>query len=234
MPTSPATLRGLSAADTWDHENGFYWFSDPRRIHKLLAHWELYRRIAGLPGDVVECGVYKAASLVRWVTFRDGLEAARARRIVAFDAFGAFPRDAVEGNADRAFIARFEAAGDGLSPEEVRAVLDGKGIGENVHLVPGDIRATLPAWLAQAPATRIALLHLDMDVHEPTALALDLLWERVVPGGILVIDDYNAVEGATRAVDAWLATQPALRLEKLPFAHVPAYVVKPARAGCPG
>ena len=232
MPTPPPSLRGLSAADTWDHENGFYWFADPRRVHKLLAHWELYRRITGLPGDVVECGVYKAASLVRWATFRDGLESARARRIVAFDAFGAFPRDSVAGTADRAFIDRFEAAGDGLSPEEVRAVLDGKGIGDNVRLVPGDVRTTLPAWLTEAPATRIALLHLDMDVHEPTAFALGALWDRVVPGGVLVIDDYNAVEGATRAVDEWLTTQPGLRLEKLPFAHVPTFVVKPSHQPC--
>jgi hypothetical protein len=229
MPTPPTSLRGLAAADTWDHENGFYWFSDPRRIHKLLAHWELYRRIVDLPGDVVECGVYKAASLVRWATFRDGLEAARARRIVAFDAFGAFPRDAVSGADDRAFIDRFEAAGDGLSPDEVRAVLEGKGLGENVRLVPGDVRATIPAWLREAPATRIALLHLDMDVHEPTAFALEHLWDRVVPGGLLVIDDYNAVEGATRAVDAWLTEHPGLRLQKLPFAHVPSFVVKDPR-----
>jgi hypothetical protein len=225
MSTLPS-LRGLAAADVWDHENGFYWFSDPRRIHKLLAHWDLYRSIAGLPGDIVECGVYKGASLVRWATFRDALEAARARRIVGFDAFGAFPREGVAGADDRAFIERFEAAGEGLSREEIQAVLAGKGLGGNVELVAGDIRETLPRWLASNPASRIALLHLDMDVHEPTALALDLLWPRIVVGGLLVLDDYTAVEGATRAVDAWLARHPSARIEKPPFAHVPAFLRK--------
>ncbi len=227
MTTPPLTLRGLSSSDTWDHENGWYWFADPRRMHKLLAHWELYKRVANLPGDVVECGVYKAASLVRWAMFRDALEAPRARNIVAFDAFGAFPRDGIAGRDDQDFIARFETAGDGLSMDEVRAVLAHRGLDAAVTLVPGDVRVTIPAHLAARPATRIALLHLDMDVHEPTAFALDLLWPRIVPGGMVVIDDYNAVEGATRAVDEWLSSRSGLRVEKLPFAHVPAFIAKP-------
>lgn len=225
MSTYPLTIRGLSSADAWSQENGYLWFSEPRRMHKLLAHWELYKRVTSLPGDIVECGVHKAASLVRWATFRDGLEAARARRIVGFDAFGAFPRSDVAGGDDQSFIEHFEAvAGDGLSQEEVRAVLARKGLDVNVDLIGGDVRETIPAFLKRNPATRIAMLHLDMDVYEPTLFALELLADRVVPGGLIVIDDYNAVEGATRAVDEWRQGRPSVRLEKLPFAHIPTFV----------
>ena len=197
-------------------------------MHKLLAQWELYKRIVHLPGDVVECGVYKAASLVRWATFRDGLEAPRGRRIVCFDAFGTFPRAAVAGAADQDFIDRFfEEAGDGLSAADVRAILAHKGLAVNVDFHAGDVRETIPRLIAERPAMRIAMLHLDMDVYEPTAFALTRLWPLVVPGGLVVIDAYNAVEGATRAVDEWLADNPSLRLEKLPFAHVPTCMTKP-------
>ncbi|ODN71918.1 hypothetical protein [Methylobrevis pamukkalensis] len=104
-------IRGLSSDAVWDHENAFYWFSPPSRIAKQLAHWELYKRIVGLPGHVVELGVYKAASLIRWCTFREMLENAHARKVIGFDAFGAFP---VAGDArpeDVDFVKRFEAAG---------------------------------------------------------------------------------------------------------------------------
>jgi hypothetical protein len=227
MISKPFTIRGFSSAAVWEHENAYHWFSEPARMHKLLAHWELYRRIVNLPGLVVECGVYKAASLIRWATFRDGLEAARARRIVCFDAFGAFPRSEIAGDEDRAFIERFESGGEGLTQEEVRAVLAHKGLETNVELHAGDVRETVPRYLAAHPATRIALLHLDMDVYEPTAFALERFWPLLVPGGVVVIDDYNGVEGATRAVDEWREKYPQVRLEKVPFAHTPTFAVKP-------
>ena len=61
----------LSPKAAMDYENGFYWFSSPNRIAKLCAHYELYKLIVNLPGEVVESGVFKASSsfvLQRFVT----------------------------------------------------------------------------------------------------------------------------------------------------------------------
>ena len=69
------------------------------------------------------------------------------------------------------------------------------------------------------------MLHLDMDVKEPTSFALDLLYERIVPGGVIVVDDYNAVEGATQAVDDFLQ-KTGLKIEKDPFYVLPSYIRK--------
>lgn len=219
-------IRGLRKSREWDYENGFYWFSGPERLGKMCAQYELYKRITGLPGDVLEFGVYKAASLLRWVTFRNLLESPRGRKVVGFDAFGKFP-DQVSLDGDKRFIERFEAAGgDGLSLAETQALLRGKGLEDNVRLVEGDVLKTLSAYLAENDQCRIALLHLDMDVYEPTRHVLELCWERLVPGGLVVVDDYNAVPGATRAVDELLRRH-GLRIEKLPMAHVPAFIVAP-------
>jgi hypothetical protein len=220
-------VRGLGADEVWNYENGFYWFADNTRLGKLLAHYELYKRILGLAGDVFELGVYKATSLIRFASFRMLLENNASRRIVAFDAFGAFPSERVAGASDLAFIARFEAAGGtGLSRGEVDALLKRKLLAENVELIEGDVRLTLTRYLETRPAARIALLHLDVDVYEPTKFALETLWSRVVPGGLVVIDDYNAVEGATRAVDEFAATTRVGSIEKLSCSHVPAFIVK--------
>jgi len=58
----------------FEYENGFYLTSETTRIAKLLAQYELYKKIVHLPGDVIECGVFKGASLIRLATFRDTLE----------------------------------------------------------------------------------------------------------------------------------------------------------------
>ena len=67
-------IRGLSEKNKWDYENGFYWHSPQSRIGKLISHYELYKSIINLPGDILEFGVYKASSLVRFATFRNMLE----------------------------------------------------------------------------------------------------------------------------------------------------------------
>lgn len=218
-------IRGLNAENVWDYENGFYWFSDKTRINKLLAHYELYKTITNLPGHIFELGVYKSASIVRFATFRDCLENDFSRKIVGFDAFGEFPKDGIKDEGDLDFISEFEMqGGEGLSQEEVNGILTYKGF-QNIQMIKGNVFDTLPKYLLENPETRLALVHFDMDVKEPTDFAIEMLYERVVPGGLLVFDDYNAVAGETASVDA-LVAKFKLKLEKLPFYNIPAYIIK--------
>lgn len=207
----------------WDYENGFYLTSDPTRISKLLAHFELYKRIVGLPGAVVECGVFKGTSLIRFATFREILESRDSRKIIGFDAFGRFP-DADRAD-DSAFVEQFEgAAGEGIPEAELIEVLKRKRF-ENVELVAGDIMETVPAYAADHLELRIALLHIDVDVYAPSKVTLEQLYDRVVPGGLIVLDDYATVAGETDAVEEFFADKPH-RVEKLPISHIPAFIVK--------
>ena len=218
-------IRELSSGDIWDYENGFYWFSDRTRIAKLMAHLAIYEQIVKLPGDVIEFGVYKAASLIRFLTFRNILENDFSRKIVGFDAFGKFPQNLSNIDSDFGFITQFEEqGGEGLSVPEVTNILNRKGF-ENYELVAGDVFETLPKWLVQNPYTRISLLHLDMDVYAPTKYVLGELWNRVVEGGIIVFDDYNTVEGETLAVDEFLKKH-KIKLVKNHFYKIPSYIIK--------
>ncbi len=212
--------------DLYQTENAFYLQSHPTRMAKLLAHYELYRQVSHLPGAVVEAGVYKGASLMRFAAFRDVLETNHSRAIIGFDAFGAFPRDAIESISDQAFIDRFEnAGGEGIGKAHLSQLFEAKGYG-NIDLVEGDVFKTMPDFLSRKPETRIALLHLDLDVYEPTAFALETLLPHMVRGGIIVFDDYGVVEGATRAADEVCATLKTA-LKKLPNYSVPAYLSMP-------
>tara|TARA_Y100001963_G_scaffold100791_1_gene138672 strand:+ start:1576 stop:2292 length:717 start_codon:yes stop_codon:yes gene_type:complete len=218
-------IRGLSVKNVFDFENAFYWFSHPTRINKLLAQYEIYKTIIGIPGDVFELGVFKAASLIRLAAFRNTLENDYSRKIVGFDAFGKFPTENLSMKSDLDFVNQFEGVGgQGLTIDEVEKVLKHKSF-NHIQLRKGNIFKTLPLFLEENPATRLAMLHLDMDVKEPTSFALDLLYERIVPGGVIVVDDYNAVEGATQAVDDFLQ-KTGLKIEKDPFYVLPSYIRK--------
>jgi hypothetical protein len=172
---------GFHTEKSFDYENGYWLTSAPSRFEKAIAHYELYKKIITLPGDIVECGVFKGTSLIRFATFREMLESQSARKIWGFDAFGEFPKD-VKSEDDKEFIEKFEsAAGQGIGVEELEQVLANKGF-SNINLAKGDIMKTLPKFLRNG-AQKIALLNIDVDVYEPTKFVQEQLYDRVVGGG---------------------------------------------------
>jgi hypothetical protein len=216
-------LFGFDTDSVWDYENGFYLTSHGTRLCKLLAQFELYKSIVHLPGHVVECGVYKGASLIRFATFREALESPYSRKIIAFDAFGRFPAhvDARDG----AFVRDFEkAGGDGISVAELKRVFDHKSF-NNYELIQGDILETVPRYVDDHPELKVALLHVDVSVYQPTKVVLEHLYEKVVKGGLVLLDDFGTVKGETSAIDEFLAERD-LTVEKLPISHIPAYLRK--------
>jgi hypothetical protein len=218
-------VQSLSDDSSWNYENGFYWFSHPTRLSKALAQYEIYKLIINVPGDIFELGVYKGASLIRLATYRRILENDFSRKIIGFDMFGKFPHSKSNTASDSDFIKSFEnAGGSGIKQSKLKAILKRKKF-ENIELIEGNVFNTLDQYLNQFPQTRISFLHLDLDVFAPTEYALNLLYDRVVVGGVLVFDDYNSVEGETLAVDNFIKNN-NLKLIKNPHYSVPAYIVK--------
>jgi len=216
-------LFGFDVSKAWDYENGFYLTSPLKRFAKALAQYELYKSIVHLPGNIIECGVLKGASLIRFLTFREIMESLYSRKIVGFDTFDRFPHQ--DDKVDQKFIDQFEsAAGRGISKAELAKVLEHKGFG-NYELIEGDVSETIPEYVALHPELKISLLHIDVDVYKPSALILEHLFERVVSGGLVVFDDYSTVAGETRAVDELISAS-GLHIEKLPISHVPSFVRK--------
>jgi len=211
----------------WDYENGFYLTCETSRIGKLLNHLEIYNKIINLPGDILEFGVYKGTSMIRLLSFRNLLETETSRKVIGFDIFGKFP-DELTLDSDKKFVERFENAGGyGISKEEFTFHLDNKGF-KNYALIEGDIMKTIPEYLEKNPSFKISLLHIDVDVYEPTKIILENLWDRIVKGGILMLDDYGTVEGETKAVDEFFAGQ-NIEINKPRFNYIPSYIIKPKK-----
>ena len=209
----------------FDYENAFYQSCDPMRMAKAIAHYEFFRRTQDLPGALVECGVFRGCSLARFAMFREIFGNAQSRKIVAFDMFDVFPDR--ESEPDKKGRDRHVAlaGGDGISVEQMREVLAHKQCDRNVDLVPGDICETVPRYVAENPHLKISLLNLDTDVHDPAVTILEHLYPRIVPGGILILDDYATYAGETNAVDDHFKDQD-VKIQKLSFSMTPCYVVK--------
>jgi hypothetical protein len=158
---------GFDLRKSWEYENGFYLTSPSSRIAKSIAHYELYKKIVGLPGEIVECGVFKGVSIIRFATYREITESQFSRKIIGFDAFGKFP-DNVSMATDKEFIKNYETdAGDGIPKNDLENILRYKNF-QNIYLIKGFIPDTFSEYFNQKPASQIALLHIDLDVYEAT------------------------------------------------------------------
>lgn len=217
-------IKNLEKENIWDYENGFYWFAKSDRLSKLLSRYELYKRITPLAGDIVELGTYKGTSLIQFMTFRALLENDFQRKFIAFDVFGEFPMSNISSQHDIEFINAFQSAGgDGVTVEELDEIMKLKNF-DNYEICRGNIFDTLPEYINVNPQLRIALLHLDLDVYEPTILGLQSLAKHLVEGALIVFDDYGKEPGATIAADEF-CSEHSLKIYSSAHNKQPSYAV---------
>lgn len=128
---------------------------------------------------------------------------------------------------DKSKLASFigEAGNKSISKEQLEQVLDNKQCGNMVELIEGDILETVPDYIDKHPELKVALLHLDVDIYEPSKCSLEYLWGRLVKGGILVLDDYGIFPGVTKAIDDFFEDKVETPL-KFTFSHAPSYIIK--------
>lgn len=209
----------------WEYENNFYLSCDITRISKIIAHYELFKMVSEIPGAIVECGIFKGASLARFATFRDLFGNPFSKKIIGFDTFGKFPEsDFAE---DKGFRKRFiDTAGEeSISKSQMLDVLKHKGVDKYVELIEGDIILTVPDYVSSHPELKISLLNLDTDIYEPAVTILNHFYPRLVEGGVLILDDYGTFPGETKAVDEYFKGK-NVKIRKFAFCMTPAYVVK--------
>ena len=205
-------------------------------LKRFLALYELYQQVVNLPGDVVELGVYRGASLMAFANFMEIRNMGdRQKKVVGFDNFMGFGELTEEDGAEKPEVGKRRG---GFKSEDFEAPLrDAIAIFDadrfipykaRVHLVKGDIEQTVPAYVAENPGMRISLLHFDADLYRPTLVALEHLWPLVVPGGIVAFDEYGIPpwEGESRAVDEFFKDQ-KIKLRRFDWASNPgAYLIK--------
>jgi hypothetical protein len=143
----------------------------------------------GVAGAFVDCGVWNGGSTILLSA------AAPGREVWAFDSFEGLPEPGpLDGPESQ------DWTGECLGAEEtLREGFRRFAHPERLHVVRGWFDQTFPEAVDQVGP--IALLHADGDWYESVKLTLETFYDRIVPGGYVVIDDYGHWEGALRATD---------------------------------
>jgi len=170
---------------------------------------------ASLPeGDVIECGCWHGHSTIAIATIL--AEHKFSGRFHVFDSFegGLSEFTPMDESSFRLSDAEKAATAKTFQSdfEFVRAVIARFGFIE-LH------RGWIPDTFASFRVAPTRFVHIDVDMYEPTKAALEFFWDSLVPGGCLIVDDYNhsVFEGATRAVDQFMESKRPRFVYKVPF-----------------
>lgn len=171
------------------HVTGFY------NVYQSLRYVARNR----IRGNAVECGCFLGGvalfmGLVRRELGLDGMQ------IVLFDTFRGAPAGSTDIVMGTPFVEPCELPSYRETvPRNIESVL---GSTQGYRFVEGLVQDTLPV----TDTGDLALLRLDTDYYESTAAEFAALYPRLVPGGVLIVDDYGMFEGSRRATDEYFAT----------------------------
>jgi O-methyltransferase len=187
----------------------------PYTMTSVEAIYALYTSVnyvldRNIPGDFVECGVWRGGSSLL-VALMLQSKSIHDRKVILYDTFSGMPAP-TEFDVDKYGRSGFEMMDEYAdeigwcyaSLEDVRKIFDQQQFGFPVEFVEGDVMTTLKTQ----PSSEICLLRLDTDWHESTALEYEVLYPKLSTGGVLIIDDYGVWAGSRKATDDYFSTHP--------------------------
>ena len=222
----------FSTQAMYDAETHFHLMMNEERLAKFVVHWEAMKIASQVPGAIVECGVFKGTSFVRFALMRQLLGGNFSAKLIAFDVFSDdFPDTSFEQDKAQREHWIETAGGSSISVDQLSSTLERKGIA-NVDIVAGDATRTVPEYAQQHQGLKISLLNVDIDFVEPTLAVLEHFYDRVSRGGVILLDNYagegtsgQSYHGDTYAVDKFFENR-NVKINKFPFAARPAYIIK--------
>lgn len=176
--------------EVWDAYNTLLLSENTDRIKKLIARYEIFKKAIEVPGDIVECGVFKGVGFMYWLKLLKLFSAEEQRMVIGFDTFNSFADSLLDYEKDSAKSYVEESLFEGVDPDLILKNAKSYGF-ENSDLIAGDVLETIPKYRKDNPGFRICLLHLDLDTYKGTKVVLENFYDLVTPGGIILLDEYG-------------------------------------------
>lgn len=214
----------------YDGYNDFLLSEDSYILSKMLARVELFKKIINIPGDIVECGVFKGTGMLLWLKLVKIYCPNSIKKVVGFDMFKKQDLlDSLNEQDRKSMEHLFDyASNNNLTVKQLTNMLTEYKFDVNKYdIVDGDISNTIYEYIKDKPGFRISLINLDLDLDKPTYEVLTAIWDRIPKGGVIIFDEYS--------IDRWSESQGVdrffkdkdVQLHSLSYTKTPsAYIIK--------
>ena len=223
-------LPKFTSQSMYDSETDFNLQMNRERLSKFLIHYEIFKKIVKIKGDIVECGIFKGTSFVRLALFRELFK--KRCKLIGFDIFAdIYPNTSFKNEKKHREHWVKTAGHSSISESQMYKVFKKKNI-KNVKLIKGDVLKTIPEFAKKNKNNQISFLNIDLAFVEPTECALDYLYDNVSKGGAIVFDNYGGTgkdgtfyEGETRVIKKFLKRHNK-KIKFFDYFVRPSYIIK--------
>lgn len=214
--------------------DAFTKYASRQAITKFLARNDVFLKQLHINGSVVEIGVHRGASLMSWSHFSSIYEPVNhLRKIIGFDTFEGFPAIHEKDHAGTSEHLQYRGLDVGIETEQdLHRSINLYDVNRlmnhipKVEIVRGDACQTIPEYINNNPHLIVSLLHIDVDIYEPTKTALECFVPRMPKGSVILFDELNLnlFPGETLATHEVLGIN-KLRICRFPYATSISYAV---------
>tara|TARA_R110000787_G_scaffold249781_1_gene355381 strand:- start:101 stop:805 length:705 start_codon:yes stop_codon:yes gene_type:complete len=215
----------------YDAFNELMFSKDTKVIGKFISKIELFNMVKNIPGDIVECGVFKGSGILGWLKIKKILDPNTFKKVIGFDFFDTQSLiSSLEGDdrdkMDALFKSRDFQHGDKFVKMLHNKIIECGFSSGDFELVEGDVMNSTYDFVSKRPGFKISLLYLDLDLEKPTYATLTALWERVSRGGVVVFDEYAYHQWSeSKGVDKFFEDKDII-INNLNFQGPTAYIIK--------
>ena len=187
-------IKNMPTDDLYSAFNTFIFNEDIKVLGKLLHRYNFFNLTKNLPGDIVELGVFKGSGVATFIKFLEIFATHSNKKVIGFDIF----------DKNNIIIDKYKNGNtmktvyNKVNDDNELSLLNVKNKLQNINknlskfiLVEGDVCYTTQQFILENPGFRISLLYVDLDLNEPVYNSLMNLWDRILPGGYIVFDEYE-------------------------------------------
>jgi len=185
--------KNMPSQDLYDSFNSFIFNKDIKVLGKLLYRFLFFEKTKHLAGDIVELGVFKGSGVATFIKFLEIFCTHSNKKVIGFDLFDSENKvieNFEKGNTMKIVYGKTNPENLLLESVEEK-LLNINNDNSKFILVKGDVCITTKEFIKENPGFRISLLYVDLDLNEPVYESLKNLWDRILPGGYIIFDEYE-------------------------------------------
>jgi hypothetical protein len=192
--TNENKLNNVST-DTYRAFNDFIFSEDLKLMGKLLHRFKHFLEVRHLPGDIVEVGVFKGSGMSSFLKFIEIFCPNSNKRVIGFDIFSRENSSVILNKDSKLDKDAMNIVYDRVSDSDLTLEAVHKRLADTetdkFKLIDGDVEFSMPTFLQENPGFRASLVYIDVDLERPTYHTLVNMWDRLLPGGVILFDEYE-------------------------------------------
>ena len=158
----------VSEQSLYDGFNSFIMSDDVKVFGKLLARTLLFESVKNIPGDIVECGVFKGSGIYSFLKLKRYLCPNTSKKVIGFDMFNSEELINSLKSVDKEAMSELFNGRNFKHEQNYKNYLEANILSNGFlphefELIQGDISKTALKYVEENPGFKISLLYLDLD-----------------------------------------------------------------------